>query len=583
MSAWKQPSILSNNKYELKACIMILETNRQEGEEYLFYSYKTNDNCLSLLNLKGVLLASVGISNTIFGDDYRILTFKDTQKDDLYKVCSRSFLKQYILSVVVPHITPDNIVVYLCNEYIKFLNFFFENFEDSKKFTELLTKYAEILLYNIMSYALDREKEDFYGSALTVMPVINMTFNYNEITPCFLIKPPLSDNLRTELIEILNTLNSDKTVLQETLTLMEPPFYVRGYTLLYRGFVMFNTLNNKEMSNITRLAMLHEMYDRSPTSNELLLCEFIFENECFDNPTNINLEEKKKILVTILAQREFVILIYLDILGKNNCSFDPFYHKRAEDLLISLLKKGYPAIINNELHTNSIKTTEDVLNEKEENSFNDLDSVKLKNSENSNLVFTRKNSNRESSINTDMLTTKLRGYIDHETKVNIIHFSCYDDSECVINTTDIYVTKTIFTEIYRNIFKEYARIQSNINKLKNRTKQINLSKIYSYENISQNYKNVLRNEANIKTKLLRQQYIKHLKQVKFNEYSVKLSIKNNIPIWVCCKIYLHTSLEDEMNFEEFSNYKIIFVSYESHVPVDLDSFCQDLLLNEQFI
>jgi hypothetical protein len=582
MSGWKQPSILANNKYELNACIMILETNRQEGEEYLFYSYKTNDNCIPLINLKGVILASVGISNTIFGDDYRILTFKDTQHGS-YKVCSRSFLKQYILSVVLPSTTPDNIVIYLCNEYIRFLHFFFESFEDCKKFNDLMTKYAEILLYNIMSYSVSRDKEDFYGSAVSIMPVMNMTFNYNEIIPCFLVKPPINDNLRTELIEILNTLNSDKTVLQDTLTLIEPPYYVRGYTLMYRGFVMFNTLNNKEMANLTRLAMLHEIYDRSSTSNELLLCEFIFENESFDNPTSVNLEDKKKVLVTILAQREFVLLIYLDILGKNNCSFDPFYHKRAEDLLISLLKKGYPSIINNELLMNSIKMTEDTVNEKEENSFGDFDSVKLKNSENSNLMFTRKNSGRESSVNTEMLTSKLKGYIDQETKVNIIHFSCYDDAECVVNTTDVFVNKSTFIEIYRNIFKEYARIQSNINKLKSRTKQINLGKIYSYETISQSYKNVLRNEANIKTKLLREQYIKHLRQFRINEYSVKLSIKNNIPIWVCCKIYLHTSLEEDINFEEFSNFKIIFVSYESHVPVDLDSFCQDLLLNELFI
>jgi hypothetical protein len=272
-------------------------------------------------------------------------------------------------------------------------------------------------------------------------------------------------------------------------------------------------------------------------------------------------------------------LIYLDILGKNNCSFDVFYHKRAEDLLIGILKKGYPAIVNNEIFNNSIKSVEQNPQEEKENFLDELESnrgsVKMDSGRSSKQKIT--------NIEPEILTSKIRGYIDTETKVNIIHFSCYDDSECVINTTDLFVTQSIFTDIYRHIFHEYSRIQSNINKLKNRLKQIGLRKLYSYESVSQNYKNVLRNDTVIKTKLIRDQYIKFLKAIKLNEYAVKLHIRNNVPIWVCCKIYTHYSLQEDLNFEEFSNYKIIFVAYESYVPVDLDSFCQDLLLNELFI
>lgn len=578
MSGWKQPSLLAANKSELNACILILETNKQEGEEYLFYSYKTNDACAPLLNLKGVFLASVGISNSIFGDDYRIMTVQDNKKGDTYKVCSKSFLKNYIISVIMPSITPDNIVLYICNEYIEFVNFFFENFEDTKKFIDLMNKYVEVLLFNTVNYSLPKEKEDFQGSPITILPLVNLTFTYNEINPCFLIKPPLNDNLRTELIEIMNTLNSDRSVLQETLTLMDPPFFVKGYILLYRGFVIFNTLSNKEMCNLARLAMLHEIYERNSSSPETLLCEFIFENEKFG-------EEKTKILTTILAQREFVILVYLDILGKNNCSFDPFYHKRSEDLLIGLLKKGYNAILHHELYSTSIKMLDDKNNmEKEEKLLNDIDSEKfsVKHSESS---YKKRNSitKKEHSIDLDILNTKLRGYIDQETRANIIHFSCYDDAECIINTTDLFVTSSVFREVYKSIFREYARIQSNINKLRNRNKQLRLRKINSYENIAVNYKHVLRNETNIKTKILREQFIKNLKLFKINEYAIKLNVECNIPIWVCCKIYVHITIEDEMNLDEYSNYKIIYVSYESHSPVDIDSFCQDLLLNELFI
>ena len=49
------------------------------------------------------------------------------------------------------------------------------------------------------------------------------------------------------------------------------------------------------------------------------------------------------------------MIISLEILGKNNCTFDPFYHKRAEDLLVNLLKKNFNSIVSNELYKNSIR------------------------------------------------------------------------------------------------------------------------------------------------------------------------------------------------------------------------------------
>ena len=62
MKSWKQPTLLSRNGNELNACIMILENNKQEDEEFLYYFYKTNEASSQFQNLKGVLLASSGIS-----------------------------------------------------------------------------------------------------------------------------------------------------------------------------------------------------------------------------------------------------------------------------------------------------------------------------------------------------------------------------------------------------------------------------------------------------------------------------------------------------------------------------------------
>ena len=349
MKTWKQPTLLSRNSSSLNAAILILETNKQEGEEYLFYFYKTNEQSETFQNFKGVILASSGISSTVFYDDFRILSF--STNNNKYKSTAKTYLKNYLISVITPYNTPDNIVIFICDEFIKFCNLFFENFDDSKKFTNILNKYCEILFYFTLNYTLIPEKEDIIGTPISLLPIINLTFSYNENIPFFMVKTGISDSLRTSIIENMNSLNSDRSVLQETLTLMDPPFYLKGYVLMYRGFIIYNSLNNKEMSNGARLSMLHEMYMRSQSSPEVLSCEFLFD----DDGKKIDEKGRKKTLNTLLAQREFVIIISLEILGKNNCTFDPFYHKRAEDLLVNLLKKNFNSIVSNELYKNSIR------------------------------------------------------------------------------------------------------------------------------------------------------------------------------------------------------------------------------------
>ena len=593
MKSWKQPTLLSRNGNELNACIMILENNKQEDEEFLYYFYKTNEASSQFQNLKGVLLASSGISNSIFFDDYRVISF--SMDDNQYKSTSKTYLNTYLVTVVVPSITPDNILLFICNEFIQFCNLFFENFEDCKKFTNILNKYSEILFYLTLNYTLSPSKEDIIGTPISLLPIMNMTFSFNEQTPIFLIKPGLSDSLRTDLIEHLNSLNTDRSVLQETMTLMEPPFYLKGYILLYRGFVVFNTLNNKEMANGTRLAMLHEMYMRSQSSPEVLSCEFLF-----DMPVDCPSNQRKKTLTTLLAQREFVLLISLEILGKNNCSFDPFYHKRAEDLLVNLLKKSFSSIINNELFNNSIKMSNitGLAKEYDENDNGENENEKsVKEIKEVETIISNKSNKSQSkgSIQEDLnkdkdntlklLTNKIKGYIDQETNVNIIHFSCYDDAECVINTTDLNITTKIYKDIYRFIFNIYAKIQSNINKIKERNKKIKLSQIFSYDNVKGD--NILRKDQETKKKISHMNYIRsledNLKMFKINEYGAKLNNSSSIPVWICCKVYEHITIEDDINLDEYANYKIIFVAYESEVPVETDSFCQDLLMNKLFI
>ena len=607
MKTWKQPTLLSRNSNEINGSIMILETNKEEGEEYLFYFYKTNDYSIIFNNIKGLFLASSGISTSIFYDDYKILSFSiDNQ---LYKSTSKIYLQNYLINVIVPYITSDNILFFICDEFIKFCSLFFENFEDSKKFTNVLNKYSEILFYLTLNYTIHPDNEDIIGTPISLIPLINITFSYNEVNPIFLIKPGISDSIRTPLIEHMNSLNNDRSILQETLTLMDPPFYLKGYILMYRGFILFNSLSNNELANGARLALLHEIYMRTQSSPEILSCEFLFDD---DKSNLFKSKEKKKTLTTLLAQREFCIIINLEILGKNNCTFDPFYHKRAEDLLVNLLKKNFSQIIINELYKNSIRMQnadlimgysndnfdEEFNNGNEDNKYlKDFDSVTSNYSKKSGDSNSKKAKNITSNINNgsnnelalNLLNNKIQGFIDSETKINIIHFSIYDDNENIINTTDLNLTSKIFKDIYRYIFNIYAKIQTNINKIKSRNKRIKLGNLFSYNEIKGN--DILRKDISTKTKMIHNNYLKSLsdqnnfngKLIKLTEYGTKLNNDSIIPVWVCCKLYEHITVDDDINMDEYSNYKIIFVAYQSVNPVEIDSFCQDLMMNELFI
>ena len=215
---------------------------------------------------------------------------------------------------------------------------FFGKFIESKNFINILDKFCEFLFYMSLNYIIPINNLDIVGTPISILPLMNATFTFNEINPSFLIKTAISDSLRSSIIEQLNSLNSDRTILQETLTLMEQPYYLIGYALLFRGFVLYNTLSNQDLLNPVRLSIIHQMYLRTESSSEVLVCEFIFD------------DAHNKMLTTILGQREFVMIISLEILNKNNCTFDPFYHLRAQDLLVNLLKKHFSNIVSEELY-----------------------------------------------------------------------------------------------------------------------------------------------------------------------------------------------------------------------------------------
>ena len=111
MKSYKQSSILLRNSKELNLSFLILDT--QKEEDFLYYFYKCNNKSEQFKNLKGMILASSGVSNSIFYDDPRIITFSLDGK--LYKCKSGNNFNQYIFAAILPFCVPDNIIFFIYN------------------------------------------------------------------------------------------------------------------------------------------------------------------------------------------------------------------------------------------------------------------------------------------------------------------------------------------------------------------------------------------------------------------------------------------------------------------------------------
>ena len=259
MKSYKQSSILLRNAKELNLCFLIIDTQKENDD--IFYFYKGNEKSEQFKILKGTIMAVSAICNGIFYADPHIITFSLDKK--MYKCTSGYNFNQYIFAVIVPFYSPDNIVIFIYKEFINFCNMFFGKFIESKNFINILDKFCEFLFYMCLNYIIPMNNLDIVGTPISIIPLMNATFTFNEINPSYLIKTALSDSLRSSIIEQMNSLNSDRTILQETLTLMDQPYYLIGYALLFRGFVLYNTLSNQELLNPVRLSIIHQMYLRT--------------------------------------------------------------------------------------------------------------------------------------------------------------------------------------------------------------------------------------------------------------------------------------------------------------------------------
>ena len=189
MKSYKQSSLLLRNSKELDVTILIIDTQKETND--IYYFYKVNEKSEQLKLLKGSIMAITGISNGIFYAEPHIITFSFDKK--MYKCTSGYNFNQYIFAVIVPFCAPDNIVIFIYKEFIKFCKMFFGNFIESSNFLNILDKFCEFLLYMCINYIVKINNLDIVGSPISIIPIMNTTFTYNEDAPSYLIKTSLSD------------------------------------------------------------------------------------------------------------------------------------------------------------------------------------------------------------------------------------------------------------------------------------------------------------------------------------------------------------------------------------------------------
>ena len=547
---------------------MILETKKAEGEDYTFFFHKSSNSPDCFNDIKGILFASTGICNNIFGEDVRMLSFSNTKTDYWYKGSTYSFSSNLIAAIVTNASTPDNVVFYLLHEFVTFVDFFFENVTEVKNNAVIMNKICDNLAYQASQFALNEPQISL--TTLNNSPLSSLVFSFNEKETAFTVKPPISTVLKSEIIELINTLNSDRSLIQEAMTSVDMPIFPRGCCLLFRGFTVFSSLSNFELSNLAKIANLNGLYERQNDSQEIIICEEIYVDEKKNNPLYyVGIKEKKRVIATIVAIREFTLIIYLDYLGRENSHFDPFYTKRAEDLMLSVLKKNFNYLLNGEIYVNSVKLMNEVDNAdrivKEFSTEKDLPST--------------------TEVRTKVARQKfLSGLVgvlgEMKHSLNLLHYAVCENKENLIYTHDICVSAEKY-ELFAKIYKNYARMQSNMNKLLIRRKQLFKRIIFSYDDVYQSREQKLKKEIGVRTIENKEKYVQLLKPVKIEEMGVK-SIINGVELWSCAKLYEITNLT-EGEIEDFMNFKIVFLTYEARVPINVDEICEELLLSDMFI
>lgn len=620
MKTNKSSNLLSSNQTELIACVLILYTDKDEGEDNIYFQYKTNEKANKLIKLKDVILASTGISQSILGSDYEIMILESDidRENELnfilknenscntnvsknfnyytkFKVSSISFLKRFIISVVLPYSTQDNILKYICYELADSFSSFFESFESDeviRNYIDVLNKYCENYLYLSLTYSIKKEVEDVRFSPLIHPYLCHSLYSFNNQNSIFQICPPISFEMKSEIIELINHINGDRSVLQETMTISDPPIYLKGVVLTYKGYTLYSSLSNNEFENLYRLTILTNTHVRDYNCPEQLIIDYLYcnnnvyiQDQDDINDKQYNSKSRRKIVATVLAQRDYVLYCYLDILCEiMNSSFDPFFHIRSQDTLLGILKRFLHFNINEELdlfgvkninvnqNQRNIDNTTGISQSNQNNFFNtsskledkDKDKDKDKNEKNNHRNDTRNKS-------------KIQFIYDSHNKVNILHYSIFNESKQIINTCHINVDANTLQDIYRVIFKQYAIIQTNLNKLRKRSKRIKISDSFNLANSLNNYYSNLKLDPKLRLKIVKNNFLNNLSVLKIYEVGVKLKIEGK-SIWVAYKIF-ELAQEDDTNNEVF----ICFVTYESDSMIDIHDFCTDLIISELFI
>ena len=85
----------------------------------------------------------------------------------------------------------------------------------------------------------------------------------------------MSEKIQIDASEFLNAVYEDMTQINDILTLKDPTLLIEGVTLLYNGFPLASSLeHNRYLSNLLRIANMHDLFERTSSSEESVIDYF---------------------------------------------------------------------------------------------------------------------------------------------------------------------------------------------------------------------------------------------------------------------------------------------------------------------
>eukprot|EP00743_Colponemidia_sp_Colp-15_P009250 GILK01010103.1.p1 GENE.GILK01010103.1~~GILK01010103.1.p1 ORF type:complete len:631 (-),score=84.35 GILK01010103.1:4-1851(-) len=351
---------------EAPFCALLLDSTRDEGEEFLVYSYpRDTEASKSLLPLKGVFLASNGIVNAVIGQNVRLISLKSVhsaeKKDsDTDIKVSISPIEKWVIALVFPSSIPDLLATSAVEESINYFQLLYPSLssvilgDDSRPPSALCANLAHLIeqfdpIFHSIYERLVPLAIPGHPFSPVLSPLISSIFDHG------ICSFPLSTEQRIELSELFTSFfstapnTSSPFGFRPDIACIDPLACLPVASCLFlRGMLVYNELNSAELRNIARFCQLYDLLSRPTGSPQIAVsAELYFPLRPSDH---IEKGSRVKRVLSIVGRGDVLICLLCSIRGPVSGQYDPYHLDKLLQLFEDLQAKRTVSALNQQMN-----------------------------------------------------------------------------------------------------------------------------------------------------------------------------------------------------------------------------------------